>query len=215
MKSKTNIFQNQKGVSLVEMLVVIMIITILSTIALMQFGSSKDQFRRQNVAQELKTAFERARFDSVKRRAEIVSGVDNRAKVTVNTTSFTLAVDKNGNGTIEQPADDSVNNFGTQNVTITNTAGNAMTFPVTVFYDKRGEVTATDNGGNTVNPIFIVCNGVCISATANSSNSNIVLVTPTGTVNLLGGGSAIPVFPTPAVTPVPFGSGIRNDVTLP
>lgn len=213
MKSKTNIFQNQKGVSLVELLVVIMIITIISTIALMQFGSSKNQFRRQNVAQELKTAFERARFDSVKRRAEIVSGVDNRAKVTVNTNSFTLTVDKNGNGTIEA-ADDLVNNFGTQNVTITNTAGNGI-FPVTVFYDKRGEVTATNNAGIPINPIFIVCNGACTSATANSSNSNIVLVTPTGTVNLLAGGSAIPVFPTPAVTSVPAATNIKRDVTLP
>jgi prepilin-type N-terminal cleavage/methylation domain-containing protein len=215
MKSKTNIFQNQKGVSLVELLVVIMIITIISTIALMQFGSSKNQFRRQNVAQELKTAFERARFDSVKRRAEEIIGtptIDTRAKVTVNTNSFTLTVDKNGNGTIEQPDDDSVNNFGSQNVTITDTAGITMTSPVTVFYNKRGEVT--DNAGIPVNPIFIVCNGTCTS-TPNSSNSNIVLVTPTGTVNLLAGGSAIPVFPTPAVTSVPAATNIKRDVTLP
>lgn len=206
MKSKTNIFQNQKGVSLVELLVVIMIITILSTIALMQFGSSKDQFRRQNVAQELKTAFERARFDSVKRRA--VS--PHEAKVTVNTNSFTLTVDKNGNGTIEQPDDDSVNNFGSQNVTITDTAGITMTSPVTVFYNKRGEVT--DNAGIPVNPIFIVCNGTC-TPTPNSSNSNIVLVTPTGTVNLLAGGSAIPTFAAPLITnPTP---SINVDVVVP
>jgi prepilin-type N-terminal cleavage/methylation domain-containing protein len=200
----------QSGVTLPELLVVILLITIVSIIALMQFGSSREQFRRQNVAQELKTAFERARFDSVKRRAES----PDLAKVTVSGNSFTTSIDANGNGTIET-ADDVVNNFSGQNITITNTAGNPMTFPVTVFFDKRGEVVAKDAGNVTVNPIFLICNGTCTSATANNSNSSVVLVTPTGTVNLLSGNSTIPTFATPPVTSISPGSGIKDDVTLP
>src|SRR5690606_12428047 len=57
------------GFSFVELMVVIVIIVIVATLALMQRGSANEQFQRQNVARELKVALERARFDSVKRRA--------------------------------------------------------------------------------------------------------------------------------------------------
>jgi Tfp pilus assembly protein FimT len=50
-------------------MVVILVLAIVSTIAIMNMGSSKIQLERQTVARELKVAFERARFDSVKRRA--------------------------------------------------------------------------------------------------------------------------------------------------
>ena len=60
----------QAGISLVELLVVIVIIAIVASVALMRRGSANEQFQRQNASRELKTAFERARFDSVKRRAD-------------------------------------------------------------------------------------------------------------------------------------------------
>ena len=53
---------NEAGFSLVEMIVVLVIIGIISTFAFMQRGSANEQFKRQNVARELKVAFERARF---------------------------------------------------------------------------------------------------------------------------------------------------------
>ncbi len=210
MKKRDKNFEGQSGVTITELIIVILLITIVSAIALMQFGSSKEQFRRQNVSHELKVAFERARFDSVKRRAL----TPNLAKVTVSGTSVTTSTDANGNNTIET-ADDSVNNFSGQNVTITYTTGNSMTFPVTVTFDKRGEVIAKDAGDVTVNPIFLVCNGTCTSASATNSNSNIVLVTPTGTVNLLSGTSSIPTFAAPPVTSISPNTGIKDDVRLP
>lgn len=210
MKERNRKVSGQTGATLAELIVVMVLITIVSALALMQFGSSRQQFRRQNVSKELKVAFERARFDSVKRRATS----PNQAKVTVNVTSFTTAVDANGNGTIDV-ADDLTHSFGGQNVTVTNTTGNSMTFPVTVTFDQRGEVIAKDAVNSTVNPIFLVCNATCTSATANSGNSDIVLVTPTGTVNLLSGSSTIPTFATPPVTTVSPGTGIKDHVTLP
>ena len=62
--------QGQDGTTLVEALVVILIISIVAAMAIMNRGSADEQFKRQNLARELKVAFERARFDSVKRRAE-------------------------------------------------------------------------------------------------------------------------------------------------
>ncbi|HEY2867651.1 MAG TPA: prepilin-type N-terminal cleavage/methylation domain-containing protein, partial [Pyrinomonadaceae bacterium] len=62
--------RNQSGVSYVELLVVIAIIAVVATLALMSFGSSREKLKLQNAANGLKIAFERARFDSVKRRPE-------------------------------------------------------------------------------------------------------------------------------------------------
>ena len=61
--------KSQAGVTIVELLVVCVIIAIIAGFALMQRGGANEQFQRQNVARELKFALERARFDSVKRRA--------------------------------------------------------------------------------------------------------------------------------------------------
>lgn len=199
-------FQDQSGVTLAELLIVIVIIGIVSSIAMMRLRTPKDQFSRQNVSRELKVAFERARFDSVKRR---VATNAEMAKVTVSATTFTLTTDVNLNGTLES-SDDSINNFSSQNVTITDTTGNAMVFPVTITYNKRGEPIAKDANNVTVSPIFLICNGTCNSNNATSSNANIVLVTPTGTVNLLPGNGAVPTFATPNVTTVPGNTNISN-----
>jgi prepilin-type N-terminal cleavage/methylation domain-containing protein len=202
--------QNQYGVTLVELLSVIAVIAIISTIALMQFGSSKQQFKRQNVAQELKSAFERARFDSVKRRADSTS---IQAKVVIDAGSFTLVTDNNANGSTGDPEDSRTTDFSGQNVSITST----LSLPATVYFNKRGEVT--DSGGVSMSPSFLVCNPSCTisggNSNANSSNASLVLVTPTGTVNLLAGGSAIPTFAAPSpLSNVAGSTGIRNDVII-
>lgn len=199
-------YKLQSGVTLVELLIVIVVIGIVSSIAMMQLRTPKNQLSRQNVARELKVAFERARFDSVKRR---VATNAEMAKVTVSATAFTLTTDVNLNGTLES-SDDSINNFSNQDVTITNTTGNAMVFPVTITYNKRGEPIAKDANNVTVSPIFLICNGTCNSNNATSSNANIVLVTATGTVNLLPGNGAVPTFATPNVTTVPGNANISN-----
>ncbi|HEX3100985.1 MAG TPA: prepilin-type N-terminal cleavage/methylation domain-containing protein [Pyrinomonadaceae bacterium] len=196
-------FSEESGVSVPEILIVVVIISIISAIAVMQFsapGGANQQFKRQNVARELKVAFERARFDSVKRHAEGAGP----ANVIVDTNSYTLKTDSNNDGTYETVT----TNFAAQNVTI---AGyTTMTLPVTVSFDKRGEVTTS--GG--VNPQFLVCNGTC-PQTPTSSNANLVLVTPTGTVNLLAGNMTPPTFANASVTNVSPTTGVSNTVSLP
>jgi prepilin-type N-terminal cleavage/methylation domain-containing protein len=206
--------QNQNGVSLVEMMAVISIIVIISALALMNIGSSKQQLKRQNVAQELKVAFERARFDSVKRRAEVISGgADYRARVTVDAASFTLLTDVNQDGDLDDAGDTRTTSFADQEIRI---ASNS-TLPYTVYFNKRGETTNSLSGS--ISPSFLVCNPSCsISGTnsnATASNANLVLVTPTGTVNLLPGGSAIPSFAAPSnISTVPNTNAIKNNVII-
>src|SRR5436190_10155660 len=129
MKPKFHKLNDQSGVSLAETLIVVAIISIVASLAYFKMGTANTQFQRQNVARELKVAFERARFDSVKRRA----GGAGPSHVTVDATSYTLNIDSNNDGTYETL----VTNFTAQNITI---AGyTSMTLPVTVTFDKRGE----------------------------------------------------------------------------
>jgi hypothetical protein len=187
--------------------VVIVIIAIVAAIALMNRGSADSQFKRQNVARELKTAFERARFDSVKRRAQITPS-DVRATVVVSSNSYALTtypIDSSG----APVANTLTTSTSGQNVVI---GGNgSIGLPFTIYYNQRGE--AVDVGGASISPSFYVCNVSCTSPTNN--NANLLIVTPTGTVNLLPGGSSVPNFIAPSVTPVPPSTGINNTATLP
>lgn len=197
---------DQRGVTVVELLVVVVVIAVIVGFALMQRGGANEQFKRQNVAQELKSAFERARFDSVKRRADS-SGI--QAKVVVDQTTFTLTTDRDQNGLLET-SDNEVANLSGQNIVIAGNTG--ITLPVTITYNQRGEATAIDAGG-VIEPVFLVCNVSCASPT--QANSNIVLVTPTGTVNLLAGGSPLPTFSPPGgISTVPANTSINNTAVV-
>src|SRR5262249_5964927 len=86
-RSINSAHRDEIGVTVTELLVVIVVITIIAGFALMQRGPANVQLMRQNVAQELKSEFERARFDSVKRRA---ADCVPQARVTLTPTSYTL-----------------------------------------------------------------------------------------------------------------------------
>jgi prepilin-type N-terminal cleavage/methylation domain-containing protein len=210
MNGSSQKWQKQRGVSLAETLIVVVIIAIVASLALMQFAAPNSQFKRQSVARELKVAFERARFDSVKRHAEGAGP----ATVMVDTNSYTLTTDLNHDGTF-QSSESVVKDLAAQNITIEIAGGLVISPPVTVTFDKRGEATAADSEFAVVPPSFYVCNGSCpqLPQTPTSSNADLVLVTPTGTVNLLGGAATPPVFGAPVVTNP--AANISNVVRLP
>jgi prepilin-type N-terminal cleavage/methylation domain-containing protein len=197
---------HENGATLVELIVVMVIVAIIAGIAVTQRGPANAQFQRQNVATQLKNAFERARFDSVKRRAQ--ASPDVRATVQVNASSYTLTtykVDSTGTAT----ADTLTTGTSPQNVVI---AGiESVTLPFTLYYNQRGE--AVDVNGTSISPAFYVCSVSCSSPS--NSNANLLIVTPTGTVNMLSGGSRVPTFTAPLVTTVPPSTGINNTARLP
>jgi prepilin-type N-terminal cleavage/methylation domain-containing protein len=197
----------ESGVSLIELLVVISIIGIISTIAIVSFGSATSITRRQTVARELKVAFERARFDSVKRRAQDSA---EQAKVEINQNSFKLTTDVNQNGVLETNEIRTNTSWNTS-ISIRSQNGATLTSPpITILFNKRGEPVTS--AGATATAVFLVCNGTC--STLNSSNSNLVLVTPTGTVNILPGGTSIPTFAAPGVTSIPTGTDILPETKI-
>ena len=193
---------SQAGVSLVELLVVTAIIAVVASIAFLQQGSANAQFQRQNASRELKVAFERARFDSVKRR---VDGTIPYAAVIVDETQFTLVTDSNSDGDVLDPADQVVVVFA-PNIRLAARTG--LNLPLTVNFNRRGEPSVSS-------PEFVICNGTCDFSNDTPSNADILLVTPTGTVNLLPGGSPIPSFTAPSQTSISNSSGIEPLVRLP
>ena len=193
---------HQSGVTVVELLVVIVIIAVLAAFALMQRGAANEQLTRQNAAQQLKTAFERARFDSVKRRA-VAS--DELARVTVTPTSFTLRTYSNDVNGVSVALDQATTL--PPGIVIAHFSNLVTLTSQDVTFDMRGETPASPL------PQFLVCNFSCGSA--DNTNSNIVIVTATGTVNLLAGGSTLPTFGVPTVTNVNTSTGINPNAVLP
>ena len=188
----------ESGFSLVELLVVIIIIGIVMTLAVLSRGNANEILERQNAAGELKVAFERARFDSVKRRADGVQPFPF-ASVEVRNNGFTLRTytrDANSaTATVHEipktfPSGVTVSHYSTG------------TLPMTITFNRRGETA----GGS---PQFRITD-------QKTGSSEIVLISPTGTVNLIPGSSTPDVFPTPALgaSPLPNES-INEHVVIP
>lgn len=206
MPSKTRSADNQqKGISLIELLVVVAILGTLIALAVPNFTKAEVQFQRQNIARQLKIYFERARFDSIKRNAVTF---DEMAKVIIHSqTSFSSVVDLNHNGILENNEVRLISisaNSGTKIV------GNNPTFPITVTFDHRGRSRAVNGANTEVTPTFVVCGQNCTFATANPSNSNTLSISPTGTVALVEAGEVFFDRVVPNVTAVGTGTKINS-----
>ena len=200
MFDRTTKFSSESGLTLVELLVVVLVIVIVASVAFLNRGSANEQFQRQNSSRQLKESFERGRFDSVKRRAD---GVEPFASVEIRSDRFILTTySKEANGTATAKVKETL---VPQGVVIAHYASG--TLPMTITFNRRGETA----GGLAQ---FRICNGSCSSP--NNSNSDIVLVTTTGTVNLLPGGETIPAFSDPPLIGNPSASDtINNKVVMP
>ena len=196
---KDHRLNKQSGFSVIEVLVVLVVLAILVTFAVAQFGNSGANLGRQNIAREFKVSLERARFDSVKRRASVCSEM-SRVEVT-SPTSFNLITDSNQNGALELSAETKTIDYSRQsNVAI---VGAGLVYPIIFRFDERGNVSSgTCAAPAAVVPNTTFCNLPCAIGTANANNSNIVFISPTGTAAMLNGGEAIPTFGAPTISSV-------------
>lgn len=211
-------FQSQSGKSIIELLIVLVVGGILISMAVTSMGSAPNNLQRQNLAREFKVNLERARYDSVKRRAETTLDM---ARIRINDqTSYSVVTDLNQNGALNFSESGGVltgtdvrqvSFAGRANVKI---LGAGFTFPVNIRFDRRGQITATDGSGNAITPIFYFCEGACTVETANVSNANIVVLSETGTVAMLNGGEPIPPYQSPTVTNVGIGNDINEWVAV-
>lgn len=176
---------------MIELFIVLVIIGVVTTFALLAFGSSKVDLQRQAVAREFKIYLERARFDSVKRRAED----PNRATMILNSaTSFTVKLDFNEDGTLQSTERRTVDFTQRSNTQILVT--DTFNYPVTISFDRRGHVTTVDNLGNNINPVFTICS----NCSAASPDQSVISLSTTGTVAVTSSEPDPSTLPTPAVT---------------
>lgn len=200
-------FNKQTGVSIIEIVIAVTIIAVIATMAVTQLGNAKTQFQRENVARAFKNYLERARFDSVKRRA---ANPADMARVVINSaTSFTSRIDQNQNGKLDANEQNEVSFSGGSDVRL---YGPSTNFPITLRFDQRGYLIATDSTGAVINPVFSICNGACTTSTMTNGNSNIVSISPTGTVAMNAGGETPQTFSDPTVGNVSY--EIKKEVTV-
>lgn len=190
---------SQAGFSIVELLIVITIAVILTTFAVIRFAGARENFQRQNVAREFKNSLERARFDAVKRRPTSTS--DMSVVRVLSATSFSYTTDRNQNGVIDGTAETLTIDFS-QRARGVQILGDGFIYPITIAFDRRGQIRVRNGSDQPMTPIFYFCDRGCTPSTANSANSNIVYVSPTGTVAMMQGGDTIPTFTNPSVTSV-------------
>jgi Tfp pilus assembly protein FimT len=193
----SNCPRNQAGFSVVEVLIVVVIIMILAAFAVMQFGASAANLERQNVAREFKVNLERARFDSVKRRA---TGCADMSRVEITgPTTFQLVTDRDQNGTLN-PATETTRVDFTAAGRVLIVDDPAPTYPIVFRFDQRGNVSSGSCGSETpADTPTTFCQVPCTAATASSNNASLIYVSPTGTVSMLAGGESIPSFSAPSV----------------
>ena len=163
----------QSGFSLIELFVVLVLIAVLTTLAVIQFRRSKIDLDRQSIAREFKVYLERARFDSVKRRAEGA----NSATMTLNSaTSFTARFDFNQDGTVEAFESRTVNFTDKSNTKILVT--DTLNYPIAITFDRRGHAVARDGGNVEIDPIFTICSECGTPAEGKS----VISISASGTV---------------------------------
>lgn len=186
----------QSGFSLIEVFIVLALIGILSTLAVMQLGRSRVDLQRQRIAREFKVYLERARFDSVKRRAEATT---ERASIMLTSPSaFTVSIDFDGDG-VMRASETRVVNFADRTDAVIQVS-DAYTWPVRVEFDRRGLVTATQgwvdpsNPGSPITPLFEICSD-CSDASPDTTR---ISISASGTVAELRPGQDPDDLPPPA-----------------
>lgn len=181
----------QSGFSLIEVLIVLVMMGVLTVLALTQLGSSRVDFQRQRIAREFKIYLERARFDSVKRRAENADS----AKVVLNgPSSFTVSLDFDGDGLLLNTETRTVNFSDRTGATIQ--VSDTLNYPVTLSFNRRGLVNSIDGLGNQVAPLFTICS----DCSDGSPDITRISVSTSGTVAELRAGQDPETLPAPANT---------------
>lgn len=150
MKERNNTFSQravrksgERGVSIAELLIVVVMISIVAAFAVMQIAGAQRAISLSNSAREFMTWVEKARLDSLRRHA-MSSG--EMARVTIaSANSYSITIDQNGDGTLDPP----------RTITIPATNGasfSGLAVPVTVRFNWRGR--PVDSAGNLMSLAF-------------------------------------------------------------
>jgi Tfp pilus assembly protein FimT len=165
----------ERGVSIVELLLVVLMISIVSAFAVMRIGGAQRAMRLTNSAREFTGWLEKARLDSTRRHATTpvnAGDPDLRARVTIaSANSYTVLIDLDGDGALDPPR--SITIPSTHGATFVNIA-----IPTTIYYNWRGR--SVDSAGNLFGPSFSL----------QDANNNVNLINLTGAGDVTLGNAA-------------------------
>lgn len=135
--------RGERGISVVELLIVAAMISVVTTFAVMQIAGAQRAMRLTNSAREFMAWLEKARTDSL-RRHPMSSAEMAKVEITA-ANSYAVTIDQNGDGALDPP----------RNITIP--AGDGTTFsgvtvPTVIRFNWRGR--PVDDLGNTLSLSF-------------------------------------------------------------
>ena len=138
-----NRLRRERGVSIIELLIVVAMIGVVTAFAVMQIAGAQRAMRLTNSAREFMAWLEKARLDSV-RRHPMSLGEMARVEITA-ANSYTIYIDQNGDGALDPGR------------TVTIPASQGMTFaginvPLRIYFNWRGR--PEDNAGNRLSLSF-------------------------------------------------------------
>lgn len=158
--------RNERGISIVELLIVVTMIGVVSAFAVMQIAGAQRAMRLSNSSREFMSWLDKTRLDSVRRHA----AGGERAHVTISSANtYTVTIDQNGDGALDPPR--SISFPGTHGAAFVGVA-----FPTVIYYNWRGR--AVDNAGNLLDTSF--------SLQDTSGNTNLITLRSTGDTSLDG-----------------------------
>ena len=166
--------RGERGVSIVELLIVILMIAVVSAYAFMRVAEAQQSARLDGAVRQLAAYLEKTRLDSVRRRA---TSAAQMATVTLTgPNAYRVSLDADGNGALDPPR-----NFRLPQGVTFNTGGAA--YPVTIRYNWRGRTVNNLGQPLTANPFALrdskrampvsVSSGGDTSANVNVNISNI------------------------------------------
>ena len=169
----TDKFTNARGVSILELLIVIAMISVVTGFAVMKVAEARQDITRENAAVQLAAYLEKARLDSVRRHPSTAAQM---AQVSIlNASFYSVTIDANWDGALDAPR------------VISMPAGSDLQFntpfPRTIYFNWRGRTV--DAAGNPATPDFV-------SLTHSYGTSRIDL-TPAGQPSLIESRNASPV----------------------
>lgn len=136
-------FADARGVSIIELLIVVAMVSVLVGFALMQVAEARQDLARENAAQQLAAYLEKARLDSIRR---FPSTAAQMAQVSIpDANSYSVTIDSNWDGTLDAPR--VINLPAGSNLQFT-------TFPRTIYFNWRGRTV--DAAGNPADPDFVL-----------------------------------------------------------
>jgi type II secretory pathway pseudopilin PulG len=176
-----NKFADARGVSALELLIVIAMISVVTGFALMQVVEARQDITRENAAQQMAAYLEKARLDSVRRHPSVAAEM---AQVSIlNATFYSVTFDGDGDGTLDAPKVFSM-------PAESNLQFNAP-YPRTIYFNWRGRTV--DAAGNPATPDFV--------SLSHSHGSSRIDLTPAGQPSLVGAPVSSPVVNSTAPAP--------------